>query len=61
MSDVEYCCKCEYLSLSEMAQNILKNTGIFKDHKCLLINKRIMHKDKHPRLPILEDCPLKNK
>ena len=54
---MEYCDNCKYLSLTEKEQKKLSMSHL--DHKCKLLNKRVFHLGQHPKLPKLEDCPLK--
>lgn len=60
---MKYCDYCKYLSLTEYRQRELErqdNLHLLKhplNHMCMLLNKRILHKGHHPRLPRLEDCP----
>ncbi len=56
---MKYCDECKYLSLTEREQKARKINHI--DHKCTLLNKRVMHRGQHPRLPRLEDCSLEDK
>lgn len=53
---MKYCNECKNLSLTEKKQKLMKLN--YLDHICTLLNKRIMHKGQHPRLPRLDDCPL---
>lgn len=53
---MKYCDDCKFLSLTEKQQSLRKLNHL--DHICTLLDKRVMHKGYHPRLPRLEDCPL---
>ncbi|MGJ0847457.1 hypothetical protein ACR77J_12270 [Tissierella praeacuta] len=53
---LKFCDYCRYLTLTENQQQILKLNST--PHRCILLDKQILHKGQHPRLPRLEDCPL---
>lgn len=47
----DFCGHCMYLSLTEEEQTDKK-----EDHFCKLFHKRVLHFDKHPLLPRLDEC-----
>lgn len=47
----DFCGHCMYLSLTEEEQTDKK-----EDHFCRLFHKRVLHFDKHPLLPRLDEC-----
>ena len=54
--EIKYCGNCKQLSLTEEGQHLMKLNH--HDHICILLNKRVLHGEHHPELPILEDCPM---
>lgn len=59
--DYQYCDGCNYLYPSEAKQQSLrKYNKNLPDHKCSKSGRRILHKDKHPKLPRPINCPLIN-
>ena len=51
----DFCGNCTYLSVTEEEQNSNKKDEI---HFCNLFKQRVLHFDKHPNLPRLDECKI---
>jgi hypothetical protein len=53
---IKFCCPdCEFLSITEMEQNNIKD-GNKESHICKKYNKRLVHGIYHPELVKLDEC-----